>query len=110
VLKRIVEQEARLAEQAALIKRLEAKLNCALETSGHIRAEVSHMPQKICEQLTEQEERCHTLMHSLVQKLGQTLTQQLGPCAAAAAAPSQLLPPPLRLRTVALFGNTAPLS
>ncbi|KOO27103.1 hypothetical protein Ctob_006847 [Chrysochromulina tobinii] len=77
VLKRIVEQEARLAEQAALIKRLEAKLNCALETSGHIRAEVSHMPQKICEQLTEQEERSHTLMHSLVQKLEQTLTQQL---------------------------------
>jgi hypothetical protein len=69
VLKRIFEQEARLAEQAALIKRLEVKV-WGLETSGH-------MPQKICEQLTEQEERSHTLMHSLVQKLEQTLTQQL---------------------------------
>ena len=69
VLKRIVEQEARLVEQAALIKRLEVKV-WGLETSGH-------MPQKICEQLTEQEERSHTLMHSLEQKLEQTLTQQL---------------------------------
>ena len=108
VLKRIVEQEARLAEQAALIKRLEAKLNCALETSGHIRAEVSHMPQKICEQLTEQEERSRTLMHSLVQKLEQTLTQQLqlqpalsiraaaADVAAGGAHPSPPPPPPPR--------------
>ena len=93
VLKRIVEQEARLAEQAALIKRLEAKLDCALDANGRIRAEVSHMsthmPQKICEQLHEQlteqhaatasaqEERSHALMHSFVQKLEQSLTQQM---------------------------------
>ncbi len=70
------------------------------------------MPQKICEQLTEQEERCHTLMRSLVQKLEQkleqTLTQLQGagsfrPAAADVAAggalhrsddPSPLPPPP----------------
>ena len=56
VFKRIVEQSARLAEQATQINQLEAMVNVAHETSSRIRAEVSHMPQKIGEQLTSSDD------------------------------------------------------
>ena len=70
VLKRVVDQEARLAEQASLIKRLETKLDHALHTStqmqkdmaGHM-AELPSMMHKFSEQLRSMHVPMHEHMH-----------------------------------------------
>ena len=40
--KRVTDQDARIAEQSALIKRLEAKLDRSLEAQGALRAKIEH--------------------------------------------------------------------
>lgn len=100
----VADQEARLAEQAALISRLEAKLDLAVQSNSKLQDQVALLPtmmSRLAEQIQEtqanaaaaQEERSRELMSSLAEQLQEQLASTLS------HAPPPLCTPPQHARS-----------